>query len=103
PVSVRLLHFTSFPTRRSSDLGVWRLGFYTLSRNPPPITTLLPAADAACQHISNSLELCGQWLGRRKSTPHRRTMKLNAYVKHELDRKSTRLNSSHRTISYAVF
>src|SRR5207248_10532229 len=31
------------------------------------------------------------------------TSELGKQHRHELDRKSTRLNSSHRTISYAVF
>src|SRR5207248_10164765 len=66
----------SFPTRRSSDLGANQLGRPSTSHQP----TLR--------------------LGRRR----RLLDELNDFVNvGERDRKSTRLNSSHRTNSYAVF
>src|SRR5207248_11744657 len=73
----------SFPTRRSSDLT----GVY----------------EHAGKH--QCLAPVGRW--RRRSTPYHGSG--SGGGTHEtrssasLDRKSTRLNSSHRTISYAVF
>src|SRR5207248_10951181 len=66
-------HLHSFPTRRSSDLG--------------------------------SLH-CGRLRGHDHATAERRHVRLGGHAVGELpglDRKSTRLNSSHRTTSYAVF
>src|SRR5207248_11172252 len=77
-----LRHRHSFPTRRSSDLSAVRA-------DDPPKTTetrLPPPAEVKeLQAYPKQARLVG---GRRKA---------------RLDRKSTRLNSSHRTISYAVF
>src|SRR5207248_10643909 len=70
----RALH--SFPTRRSSDLLAGE------------VEVELPDRRAKCVRI---LELDGVTA---------RVLDLEAVVE---DRKSTRLNSSHRTISYAVF
>src|SRR5207248_11648623 len=67
----------SFPTRRSSDLSTWAKA---LSR-PPSASVIRPWSSMAM--ISSS----------QPRTLHTRS----------IDRKSTRLNSSHRTISYAVF
>src|SRR5690606_42049156 len=81
-------HLHSFPTRRSSDLqfahGLW------------------PCLD---QHLPDE---AGAKLGDRQG-PHfpRRVLRTDAEafeaVKELEDRKSTRLNSSHVKISYAVF
>src|SRR5436189_6384477 len=68
----------SFPTRRSSDLGVW---FFNRTDN----------GDVAPRSIISGPKTgLGVVRGTRK-------------VIFSPDRKSTRLNSSHRCISYAVF
>src|SRR5207248_10676716 len=69
----------SFPTRRSSDLG--------------GDSRRLDRQDAAWAALARD--------GRgARSHAHRQPARLAGQVE---DRKSTRLNSSHRTISYAVF
>src|SRR5207248_11728737 len=82
----------SFPTRRSSDL-VYRWvqlqgegkseALAQLQRQATP-----PARKMAPRHLA--------WLFLRASSQLEKQEK-------QTDRKSTRLNSSHRTISYAVF
>src|SRR5437867_13354790 len=72
-LAFRYLH--SFPTRRSSDL---------LSEDDG---LLAPLSSSSAARPSRSMVL--EILGHSSSK--------------NLDRKSTRLNSSHRTISYAVF
>src|SRR5947209_15457849 len=74
PVIPRDLH--SFPTRRSSDLPSRSL--------PPPVSHV-----ASHQRAPPS-----RWRTRSTSC---------AATKRSADRKSTRLNSSHANISYAVF
>src|SRR5207248_11121188 len=99
PLTVFILHTSchhrdlhSFPTRRSSDLG-WRLR----DRR----------AHGAGGHLSEPafrLPPGGpcEWDGSdRPGLPDQRLRSRVAALL--LDRKSTRLNSSHRTISYAVF
>src|SRR5207248_11529974 len=80
----RLLH--SFPTRRSSDLA--RRG----------------GANRPRQHVG---EHRAADAGARRRLHRARTSIRNrqggAHLAAQPDRKSTRLNSSHRTISYAVF
>src|SRR5207248_10741820 len=85
----------SFPTRRSSDLS----SFLAVNRHvrasarishPPAIAsraTFRSFASAGTLHRS------ARQLGHHRGDARRRAG----------DRKSTRLNSSHRTISYAVF
>src|SRR5207248_10562501 len=96
PVYRRVLH--SFPTRRSSDLssesGTSLLG---ASGNPPRTavggtrtTTTLQLDERALTPLSLPNATGYSW-----SRP--------LLDGHGGDRKSTRLNSSHRTISYAVF
>src|SRR5688572_31242238 len=76
----RELH--SFPTRRSSDLA---------GRRQHALRALAhrPSADRA------------RLLDRRR--PDRRRLRLERPLRMAEDRKSTRLNSSHSQISYAVF
>src|SRR5699024_12601157 len=81
----------SFPTRRSSDLiphNIRRCNTRN-SAFPDPILILL-----LCPHISAPLSLW--WYTARQSSGNR----CSPYT---TDRKSTRLNSSHVSISYAVF
>src|SRR5207248_10675487 len=67
----------SFPTRRSSDLDG------TAAHTP---------RDGDQRRIARGREADG-----------REVLRLVLLQRDDLDRKSTRLNSSHRTISYAVF
>src|SRR5690606_40373062 len=78
---LRDLH--SFPTRRSSDL------------HPPPRERQSPH-DACPQHATERLQ-------RRNNPPPDRVRPGAFRARHMRDRKSTRLNSSHVKISYAVF
>src|SRR5436190_24268983 len=73
--------------------------FFLMIRRPPrstlfPYTTLFRSpSTAAC----SSADISALWLGKiGRSTPR-------SASRADLDRKSTRLNSSHRVISYAVF
>src|SRR5690606_41084788 len=70
----------SFPTRRSSDLGIFG-------------ATGDDDAELGRRHI--------EALGDVLADPH--GLKALAFGRHVGDRKSTRLNSSHVKISYAVF
>src|SRR5438128_4648596 len=79
-LSIDLRQQHSFPTRRSSDLGIHR----------PTETTRAPRARAAPPRAERIARLrpCGASAG------------VELYAQ---DRKSTRLNSSHGSSSYAVF
>src|SRR5207248_10565627 len=92
-----------FPTRRSSDLAGRRVvrGRPRSRRNPHP----WPRGDARASHRG------GGEGSRGCGTPARLSVEVRAVEVAEAvlvgrevrrDRKSTRLNSSHRTISYAV-
>src|SRR5206468_6240407 len=74
----RILH--SFPTRRSSDLHDEK----TAARRTDECGTIHAAGGKHRQHV-------GEFDGNR------------VVVRVSIDRKSTRLNSSHDQISYAVF
>src|SRR5438094_5739589 len=68
--------------------------FFLMIRRPPrstlfPYTTLFRSARAAGERVE--MEIC---IARAAGEARRKDLE---------DRKSTRLNSSHRTISYAVF
>src|SRR5690606_41720515 len=73
---------TLFPTRRSSDLA------YPRQSRFPPAGTVRPADPHRQRHGAG-----------RSARPSARTRSAGAVR----DRKSTRLNSSHVKISYAVF
>src|SRR5437867_12341437 len=70
----------SFPTRRSSDLIAALCQYFC-----PQCSCTLPITSA---------NLDERYIGERFGDARRKL---------RVDRKSTRLNSSHRTISYAVF
>src|SRR5699024_12634121 len=98
--------------------------FFSHLRRPPrstlfPYTTLFRSADTACEDLARAIRFIFQnkkelgvstegyslWGG---SAGARMAAWLGAYGpagfgEGELDRKSTRLNSSHVSISYAVF
>src|SRR5207248_6882903 len=89
--SVPLRDLHSFPTRRSSDL----------SDAPEPPDHLHHRGQRVLRPDQGPVLADGrpgleaEDRGRQRPAAHRHLR--------ELDRKSTRLNSSHRTISYAVF
>src|SRR5699024_11745629 len=86
----RALH--SFPTRRSSDLHhAHRRVLVLCDCEDAPHRAAAPADEHAVRR--------GQGFERIR----RRTLDDVHVVPAELDRKSTRLNSSHVSISYAVF
>src|SRR5207245_3147008 len=82
---LRDLH--SFPTRRSSDL---------ISRRPPP-------GPGPPTSVSTITYPAARRLFRYQATARRRQRPWRPPAQPSADRKSTRLNSSHGSISYAVF
>src|SRR5205807_9023804 len=95
-------HLPSFPTRRSSDLE-------TFCSNTIPLL-MLPEQIVEKMHGSAALRLIpGEDLAARlDDIMHRPEFYWDAVLKTRAhlaaqDRKSTRLNSSHLVISYAVF
>src|SRR5438132_6988260 len=87
---VYLWYLHVFPTRRSSDLDV-RRDFIAFKRRlgyVPEEAHVYPAL-TGMEYL--------QLMGRLREMPSRSTPDKHA------DRKSTRLNSSHTVISYAVF
>src|SRR5437879_10217550 len=72
-------HLHSFPTRRSSDLAI-----SLLDRAAFDGEQIASAAVEADVHFADEKDRAAKWTSAS-------------------DRKSTRLNSSHRCISYAVF
>src|SRR5205085_5314900 len=78
----------SFPTRRSSDLAHWTRHFSTRRDRSASTTAPRPARQSAARGIVT---------GRSPS------LKRPLIPLSRRDRKSTRLNSSHSQISYAVF
>src|SRR5204862_8296904 len=85
----------SFPTRRSSDLG--EVPVY----DPETYETNIPGIYVA-GHLTNERHIKGAIDAAKKLVPLM-TKKLPAKHAKVTDRKSTRLNSSHVEISYAVF
>src|SRR2546430_11838035 len=79
--------------------NVWRstlfLFFFFLMIRRPPRSTLFPYTTLFRSHLEGYWEFPGGKCHPGES--------LDACLVRELDRKSTRLNSSHSQISYAVF
>src|SRR5690606_41752982 len=86
----------SFPTRRSSDLDL--LGLYKL-------TSVAPGDVLAVVHPGVKGKPGRTVKGREVPVTEPRSvqLKVGAGAEWQEDRKSTRLNSSHVKISYAVF
>src|SRR5207248_6859598 len=101
--SVLAHHLHSFPTRRSSDLVYGRVARLLLNLAVERDGKLTIPEKLTQQEIAERV-------GASRDMVSRIFRDLNAggYIKVEnriitiTDRKSTRLNSSHRTISYAV-
>src|SRR5207253_9492958 len=83
----RALH--SFPTRRSSDLG--KVALEELVLNAVTIVPRLLRKNSSGDMPPRNFTKSGNTTNRCSASPPR------------IDRKSTRLNSSHVAISYAVF
>src|SRR5437588_2414827 len=86
------------------------LHFFFLMLRRPPRSTLFPYTTLFRSHRSMDSS-CGVWLRaqqprpehRRAAAPRRRRLHHRRRWPAPQDRKSTRLNSSHTVISYAVF
>src|SRR5207248_7667889 len=96
-------HLPSFPTRRSSDLGASATGTENDSVVESPVgsvTTTVPVC------VPSSAKVCCGFCPVVVPPSSNDQSKVRPAVPQLLrlppDRKSTRLNSSHRTISYAV-
>src|SRR5207248_9338949 len=92
--------------------------FFFMLRRPPrstlfPYTTLFRSGRLA-QRVGQGLKIAGDGhrvkphlivggVGAVGHAPHLEHATQRGWVNRPRDRKSTRLNSSHRTISYAVF
>src|SRR5690606_41539643 len=92
------LHLPSFPTRRSSDLGVVNRDSKFIK-----VSTSASEADPSVMNVKHVLE--GGVDGYDDVTPDNINTAMLKFDNVETikDRKSTRLNSSHVKISYAVF
>src|SRR5207248_10441870 len=87
----------SFPTRRSSDLH---------RRMAEELGISVGALRTRSHHIRRDLEKCVLQCANSLVTKQKTSLRALLKRRHligVIDRKSTRLNSSHRTISYAVF
>src|SRR5207244_12731503 len=82
----------SFPTRRSSDLGTW------VARPLLKRTHTHSVSTSATSSPSDA-----RWIVVRRTPRAPRTSSTRTVSSTSSDRKSTRLNSSHQIISYAVF
>src|SRR5690606_42020090 len=82
----------SFPTRRSSDLQAGRQAVDVLAVERCDEARVEPAHDRV-----------GAFVPRLLALPHLLGDGFSVGVFEKIDRKSTRLNSSHVKISYAVF
>src|SRR5207248_11655639 len=92
----RALH--SFPTRRSSDLG--KSDAFLTKLTADGKLEWVRTFGAAREDAANSVAVRGDSIVVVGNFDDK--LDLGEYH-HKADRKSTRLNSSHRTISYAVF
>src|SRR5207248_5748406 len=80
--------------------------FFFLMLRPPPISTLFPtrrSSDLPARRAPSRLSSSARPGGRCQSAPPASPPSRRGRGRGRRDRKSTRLNSSHRTISYAVF
>src|SRR5690606_41707452 len=92
----------SFPTRRSSDLSILTSLGYRVKRTPK-LPAAAPAAEATAEApaLEEVLAENPASVDAAAETPVEAVAADTAPA--ETDRKSTRLNSSHVKISYAVF
>src|SRR5207248_11277431 len=93
----------SFPTRRSSDLimDLWaRMGVDGFRLDAIPY--LCEREGTNCENLPETHLILKQIRAHMDARYQNRMLLAEANQWPEEDRKSTRLNSSHRTISYAV-
>src|SRR3712207_8524826 len=85
-----------------------RVFFFLMIRRPPrstlfPYTTLFRSETEGEVHLGGARSLEEEVAGQTRERQRERVRVLDARVEADRDRKSTRLNSSHANISYAVF
>src|SRR5690606_39391479 len=98
-----LSHLPSFPTRRSSDLSFIVLTVLAVTRPPAHVAKTIflfvwRKSITSCRSPSRFISSISFTLSMIDNT-----LRYLAYRTNPQDRKSTRLNSSHVKISYAVF
>src|SRR5947208_1301957 len=94
-------HLHSFPTRRSSDLASpTRCCSWPRSS---PFSRCAASSSTSCPRATSHGGRSGPALSSSHSRPASRTPCIRSTWRTSRDRKSTRLNSSHQIISYAVF
>src|SRR5207249_9392082 len=98
PASLATLLLHSFPTRRSSDLPRRIPARVFPVASPEPAQPALDEAERLVRARS-AAAVAAKVQGR----PHGTFAATAAALRARTDRKSTRLNSSHVSISYAVF
>src|SRR5207248_3653679 len=87
----------SFPTRRSSDLHMG------VDASPRPGFDSWISVPGQGKYIDPEFNVDGKRIEAKGYVTDLFNEKAVAFIRQKQDRKSTRLNSSHRTISYAVF
>src|SRR5206468_6518762 len=99
--SLRHRDLLSFPTRRSSDLFVFVVAASSAVGRTRPVASCVEASPYATRRRSAvATTLVNQ---HPRHLRHPRSTSSEEIVLIRVDRKSTRLNSSHDQISYAVF
>src|SRR5437773_6189207 len=91
----------SFPTRRSSDLEALNMPLETLTAATTKTLRKDQAVIVYCADYQCDLSARAAW--RLESMGFQEVYRYTPGKADWLDRKSTRLNSSHITIAYAVF
>src|SRR5207253_11075130 len=102
-LSLPLLQLHSFPTRRSSDLNMRSLTEATLY---PGVCLIERTNVSVGRGTDKPFENVGApWINPKQLAGYLNSRQIPGvrFVPLYLDRKSTRLNSSHVAISYAVF
>src|SRR5437762_2836467 len=100
--ALALLHSPSFPTRRSSDLAA--IVDYTAAiRLDPSLAAAYNGRGLAYLNRQQNQAALSDFEAAVQLSPDWANPYVSRGLAHARDRKSTRLNSSHRCISYAVF
>src|SRR5207244_5248185 len=92
-------HLHSFPTRRSSDLS----SFLKSLPKPGPATRLSTRNTQHATRNASPLPQLSRVSGVTQYPASKRIIPISFSLRKPTGRKSTRLNSSHQIISYAVF